>query len=238
MGLVDAARAAGASVPHEVHHGEGGTGAAGDHHVGVTAGHHVGGFYDGQQRRDVASDYRIARAAGVVEDPDVRGRHVGQILQEPQRKHFADSRAAPTGVIEAAAAEVADAVARRQLGELGAVHVGAHGDAQPVGVDAGVVEPSLGPGQLGGGETELRLAGHHLEGLARLDECLGVEVDHHARNGDGKAGLGQLGDGPDAAGALFERPPDGLVAHADGRGDAHPGDDDFVDGHGRRGDRK
>ena len=84
----------------EIGHVQPRAGAADDHEVGLIAANRVGRFRQGQQRRYVPLGDRVVRPAGVVADADVAGRHVGQILQHPQRIHLAHRLPRPAVNVE------------------------------------------------------------------------------------------------------------------------------------------
>ena len=77
-------------------------GGAGDHQVGVAALDRAKRFADGQVAGRFAHGERVVRAAEVVVDGDVAGRHVGQILEHPQRGHVAEAFFAPAREFEVA----------------------------------------------------------------------------------------------------------------------------------------
>ena len=76
------------------------------------------------------------------------------------------------------------------------------------------------------------VADHNADDNVRIvesdEDILLYEVGHIAGDGDRRPGHGQLGDGPHAAAAALDGGPYRLGAEADGAGDSHAGDDDFV----------
>ena len=55
-----------------------------------------------ERARDIAHRDRVVRAAGVLGDADVAGRHVGQVLQHPEREQLGHRRRAPAAKVELA----------------------------------------------------------------------------------------------------------------------------------------
>ena len=129
---------------------------------------------------------------GVVQDRDVAGQHVGQILEHPQRLDGRQALLAPLLQVDRARLAVgADAGGVGQLGQLAGDQAGAELDAEARRVELALVHLAVVQGQLGGGDGQLDGAGHHLAGscaILLLDVVLGVEVGDFAGDADGQAG--------------------------------------------------
>ena len=179
---------------------------------------------------------RVVRPAEVVVDRQVAGGHVGQVLQQPQRRHLGHALAAPAGELELALlVETLHDPFGKLLGDREHV-VGAEGDARPVRVDRAGLQAGVGQGQLGRGHAHLTLAAHHLQPLAdrllllllqRAEVVdlagelpgLGAEADRQA--------LGRAKrERAHAAAALREPFPQGLLGAAQRTDDPDAGDND------------
>ena len=182
---------AGPGVPHQVGDVDPRAGAADDHHVGQAAADHLGRLGHRQQRRHVALGDRVVRAAGVVADADVAGRHVRQVLEHPQRIHLAHGQLATSARCRSL---LVDPRLERllELFQFAIEQPGGADHAEPLGVDRRLGQAGVLPGHLGRGGGELNLARHDLDALARLDELLRIEVADLAAPGREPAGGGQL----------------------------------------------
>ena len=153
---------------HDLHRVQPRAGRPAEHGVGISAANDLVGLAHGQVGPGLAHGQGIARPAEVVENRHVAGRHVGQILQQPQGPHLGQALAAPAGKLElpVAAGTLPDALAEF-LGQAQHV-VGAETDADPIGIDRADLEGGVGEGQLGHGHPHLALAAQHPQPSADL----------------------------------------------------------------------
>ena len=89
-------------APHPEHRMEPRADPAGDDRVGLPSLQHADRLGQRRKPRHVAQGDGVVRPAGVLGDADVAGRHVGQILQHPQREQLGHNRRAPAAEIEPA----------------------------------------------------------------------------------------------------------------------------------------
>ena len=220
---------------HDLHGVQSRAGRPADHGVGISAADDLVGLAHGQVGTGLAHRQRIARPAKIVENRHVAGGHVGQILEQPQRRHLGQALEAPAGKLEfALAAETLPDALGKLLGQAQHV-VGAEADADPIGIDLADLDGGVGQGQLGHGHAHLALAAQHPQGLANLLLLLlfqGAEVFDFAREllglgGDAyghRAGR-QDRQRADAAAGLAEGLPQGFFAASQGADQADACDD-------------
>jgi hypothetical protein len=205
---------------------EAAAGAAGQHDVGPAALDHAGGLGDGQQARDVAQHDRVVGTAGIVGDGDVRGGHVGKVLEQPEGVQLLVDRLRPEREVEPAVAG-GSPVGSLEILEARVDHVVAEDDAETVGIDPAGGKRRVEHREIGRREAELDFAAHHLQALPRPHEQLRIEVgdlaaEPHAQ-GAGVEGIDQ----PDAAGARGQGFPEGVAANADRTHHSDARDDDL-----------
>jgi hypothetical protein len=200
--------------PHQAERVDLALGAADQEEVGLVAAQDAVRLAQGQEAGHVVLGDGVVRPLGVVQDRDVAGEHVRQVLEHPQRWDGRQAELAPLLQIDAAGLAVG--AGQRRLGDvvqLAGDERRAELDAEAARVELGLVHAGVVQGQLGGGHGQLDGAGHDLEALARLlvllgDEALGVEVGH--LGGDlhrELAGVHRL-DAADAAAAGQQRAPE------------------------------
>ena len=111
---------------------------------------------------------RVVRSAQIVVDRHVAGRHVGQILQQPQRRKLRHAFGGPAIVVEgpfriAAAIDAGAELFGHRQHVIGAENAaGAFGIVRAAADD----QAGVGKGQLSGGDAHLALAAHDFQPLA------------------------------------------------------------------------
>ena len=113
--------------------------------------------------------------AGVLGDGNVRGDHIRQDPQEPQRKAGRHALGAPELKIEAAVRD-AGPVGRFAFLDRRTDRVGPKHDPEPLRIDLSGGDPGVAAGERAGGNAQLGIARHHLQALAIGDKRLRLEV--------------------------------------------------------------
>ena len=89
---------------HDLHRVQTRAGCTADHRVGISTADDLKSLADGQVGDHLAEGQRIARPAQIVKNRHVASGHVGQILEQPQRRHFGQAFQAPAGKLKFALA--------------------------------------------------------------------------------------------------------------------------------------
>ena len=199
----------------------------GEHHVGPAAADDTCRLADREQPGDVAEDNGVVRATGIVGDGDVRGGHVGEMLEEPERMEIVVDRLRPNGEIKRSPRQ-RPSVGPLQILQIGVDHVAPDDDAEPFRGECSGRDSGVAHRQIGGGKPELDLAAHHLEALPRPHPQLRVEVGDLAAERDREAAGVEAGDRPDSRPAGEERCPEVVTADPDRTDHTDPGDDDLA----------
>ena len=200
---------------------------AGDDCVGLAAIQNPRRLGQGRQTRHVAQRDRIVRAAGVLRNAHVTGRHVGQILQHPQGEQLGRRRVAPAVEIKRALDHAA-AIGADQLVQVARDQTRSEDHAQPLGIDRPIAQSRLNTRQIGRREGQLDVAAHHLQALPRPDVLFGVEVGHHSADGRRLAWFNGQVQPSDAASAFAERGPKRPPADADRAHHTNSSDDNTL----------
>ena len=195
------------------------------------------GLADGHVGRGLAHGQRVVRPAKVVVNRQVAGRHVGKVLQQPQRRHLRHAIGGPAGKLEAA--RLVDAL-QNSLGELvGERHhvIGAKSDAGPQSDRFGPAPTRRRPIASSAAATPIWHSRHITFSPLRM--ALVCSLSKRAEVLDLAAelpGLGGKGHRKRAVGKRRERPtplrparskvPKLCLAAAQRADDAHPRDDD------------
>ena len=125
-------------------------GAADQEEVGLIAAEDAIRFAQRQQTGDVAFGDAVVGSAGIVQDRDVAGEHVGQVLEHPQRLNGGQALLAPLFEIDAAGLTVgADARRLGQVDQLGGDQAGAELDAEARRFELALVHPAVVEGAAG-----------------------------------------------------------------------------------------
>ncbi len=215
-------------------------GGPGDHAIGVASADGPRGLGEGEQAGCFAVRQGVVRTAQIVVDRNVTGRHVRQVLQQPQRRHLAEAFAAPAVEFELPARISAKGdcvgVVRRHREHI----VASEDHAGPF--RRGVARDEAGVGQcfLSRGDAHLGFAAHQLDALSdrlltRLVEFSEVvdvprKLAGFGGVGAGEAGRGQLARLGHAAGTTDEGLPQGLERVAERRDETDSRDDDAASG--------
>src|SRR5690606_9426599 len=191
-------------------------GAAGDHHVGIAVLDHAHGHADRMVGGGAGRDRREVRALDALQDAQLARQHIDDGAGHVEGRDLART-----------------ALVQGDGGLLDAAHAADAGADQ--GADAlGVLLGHLQAGVLHGleaGSQAIVDEGVHLLDVLRRQEGLRVEIAHFAGDAGGIGrGIG-VGDRADAAAAGLDAVPGSGQGVADGRDDAHTGDDDATMAH-------
>ncbi len=202
---------------------------AGNDRVGLTPIQHPGRFDQRRERGDLAQGHGIVRAAGVLGDAHVAGRHVGQVFEHPQREQVRRKRLAPTLEVEPSL-DYATPIGPRQFVQIARHHVGPQHDAQPLGVQRALTQPGVDARHVGRREGQLDVAAHDFQALPRPHVLLRVEVGHLAAEGqaEGRVGVAEQRQPSNTAAAFAESRPKSLLPDTDRADDSHAGNDNVL----------
>ena len=194
-------------------------GAADQEEVGPIAGQDAVGFAQRQQAGHVAFGDGVVGALGVVQDGDVAGKHVGQILEHPQRLDGRNALLAPLFQIDHAGLAVgAECGGVGQLQQFAGDQAGAELDAEARRVEFVLVHLAVVEGAAGPPTTASSMVRAIIFRLRRsfLSTNCGRRSRDLAGDADGQAGGVEGADGADAAAPLEESFPDGGRIQAEG----------------------
>ena len=219
---------------HRLHRVHAGAGRTGHHDVGGTPLDRDHRLAHGEVAARLAERERVARAAEIVVDRDVAGRHVGQVFEQPQRCQLGHAIARPELKVEAAIGTAAPGDAGGEILRQCEHVVGAEDAAEPL---RGMVRhggAAVMEGPLRGRHRHLAFAAHHLAAFADRLFSLAVEGAEVVDLAGKAPGLGRVverdsarGKGverADAAAALDQACPEVVEPEPQGADNAHAGD--------------
>ena len=194
-------------------------GAADEEEIGLVAANDAIRLAQGQQPGDVALGDRVVRPLSVVQDRDMAGEHVGQVLEHPQRRNARQALFAPGLQIDRRRLAIGAGLrCHADLRQFGRQQAGAELDAESGRIELVLVHMPIVESDLGGGHGQLDAAGHHVQAFAIgfLDEVLGIEIEDFAgdtrRQGRDVHALDEL----DAAASLKQAVPEARGIQAEG----------------------
>lgn len=207
-----------------------GAGGADDHDVGGPAADDRRRFADDQVAGRFVHRQRVVRAAGVGENADVAGGHIGQVLEHPERFHLAQALLTPLFGVEVRLFIHAFAVGVGQRGGGREHQVRAEFHTNPLVVDRVRIECRVFEGQGRGRDAELNFAAHHLDVLANglKPRFAGGRLGEFADFGSDLAGRGgavKSLDGADATAAFEQSGEEGIRADPQRAEESDAGDD-------------
>ena len=183
-------------------------GRPGEHHVGPALGNDMERFPYRQIGGGLAHGDRVVRAAKLVVDGNVAGRHVGQILEEPQGRHLGHPLDRPAGELEPALLVQAREYSLGELLGYGQDVVGPEIDPRPLRIEPVRAQSRVVHRPLCHGHAHLALAAHDLQALTNglflvlgfwvlgqeseiVDlalELIGLGAEIHRQSGGGEPG--------------------------------------------------
>ncbi len=145
-----------------------GASSADDHDFGTAAKNGAVGFAGRQVSSGFAMRDRVVGATKIVVNGNMAGWHVGQILEQPQRRQLRHAFGSPTIVVEVALRTAAAIDARAEFLGHGEHVVGTEHAAGAVGIVLAIADNQTGIGQcqLRGGDAHLAFTAHDFQAFA------------------------------------------------------------------------